>query len=375
MSKRCYYEVLGIAKTASETEIKKAYRKMARQYHPDVNPGNKEAEAKFKEAAEAYDVLCDAQKRANYDQFGHAGVNGQGFGGFNGGGFGGADFGGFGDIFDMFFGGGTQQRRGPQKGSDLRIDIDITLEEAAFGLEKDLNIPQWEACDTCKGSGAAPGTEAKTCTECKGSGQIQFTQQTPFGRFTQTKTCHVCHGDGKVIEKPCSTCHGKGKVRKNRKIHVKIPQGVDTDSRLRVSGAGEAGQKGGPHGDLYVYINVLPHKFFFREEDDLIYEYKASFPQVALGDEVEVPTLKEKIKLKIPEGTQSGTFFRLKGKGIPRLNGYGQGDLHIKVVVVTPTKLTEEQKELYRQLSSVTGEKPSEEQKGFFDKVKDAFIG
>lgn len=375
MSKRCYYEVLGIAKTASETEIKKAYRKMARQHHPDVNPGNKEAEAKFKEAAEAYDVLCDAQKRANYDQFGHAGANGQGFGGFNGGGFGGADFNGFGDIFDMFFGGAAQQRRGPQKGSDLRIDIEITLEEAAFGLEKDLNIPQWEACDTCKGSGAAPGTEAKTCAECKGSGQIQFAQQTPFGRFTQTKTCHVCHGDGKVIEKPCSTCHGKGKVRKNRKIHVKIPQGVDTDSRLRVTGAGETGLKGGPPGDLYVYINVLPHKFFFREDDDLIYEFKASFPQVALGDEVEVPTLKEKVKLKIPEGTQSGTFFRLKGKGIPRLNGYGQGDLHIKVVVVTPTKLTEEQKELYRQLSSTAGVKPTEEQKGFFDKVKDAFIG
>lgn len=374
MSKRCYYEVLGIAKTASETEIKKAYRKMARQHHPDVNPGNKDAEAKFKEAAEAYDVLCDAQKRANYDQFGHAGVNGQG-GGFNGGGFGGADFNGFGDIFDMFFGGATQQRRGPQKGSDLRIDIEITLEEAAFGLEKDLNIPQWEACVTCKGSGAAPGTEAKTCAECKGSGQIQFAQQTPFGRFAQTKTCPLCHGAGKVIEKPCSTCHGKGKVRENRKIHVKIPQGVDNDSRLRVSGAGEAGLKGGPSGDLYVYISVLPHKFFLREEDDLIYEYKASFPQVALGDEIEVPTLKEKVKLKIPEGTQSGTFFRLKGKGIPRLNGYGQGDLHIKVVVVTPTKLTEEQKELYRQLSSVTGIKPSEEQKGFFDKVKDAFIG
>ncbi|MHB9093226.1 MAG: molecular chaperone DnaJ [Eubacteriales bacterium] len=377
MSKRDYYEVLGVEKNASEADLKKAFRKMARKYHPDVNQGNKDTEAKFKEINEAYEVLSDPQKRAQYDQFGHAafgqGTGDAGYGGF--GGFGGSDFGGFGDIFEAFFGGGGQRRRGPAKGADLRYNLDISFEESAFGLERDINVPRMETCEKCKGSGAAPGTSPVTCPKCSGTGQLQYTQSTPFGRFVQSRVCDQCHGEGRTVESPCPECSGSGYVKKTRKIHVKIPGGVDTDSRLRVTGEGEPGERGGPHGDLYVYIKVKSHKVFKREGNDVLTEIKVSFPQAALGDEVEVPTLDGKVQLKVPEGTQSGTFFRLKGKGIPDVHGYGRGDQHVKVTVVTPAKLTEQQKDLLRELASTMGENPAGIEKGFFEKVKDAIIG
>ncbi len=377
MSKRDYYEVLGVDRNASETDIKKAFRKLARKYHPDVNPGDKDAETKFKEINEAYEVLSDPQKRAQYDQFGHAafgqGGGDPGFGGF--GGFGGADFGGFGDIFEMFFGGGGQRRRGPVKGADLRYNLEISFEEAAFGVEKTIKVPRTEMCGKCKGSGASPGTSPKTCPKCNGAGQLQYTQSTPFGRFVQSRVCDMCHGDGKVIENPCPVCGGSGMVRKPRDINVKIPAGVDTGSRLRIAGEGEPGERGGPHGDLYVYIKVKPHKIFQREGNDIISEIKISFPQAALGDEVEVATLDGKVQLKIPEGTQSGTFFRLKGKGIPDVHGYGRGDQHVKVTVVVPTKLTDQQKKLLRDFAAAFGENPAGVEKGFFEKMKDAFMG
>lgn len=375
MSKRDYYEVLEVEKNASEAELKKAFRRLARQYHPDVNPGDKEAEAKFKEINEAYEVLSDPQKKAQYDQFGHAAFgNGAGEGGF--GGFG-QDFGGFGDIFDMFFGGGGggQRRRGPTKGADLKYNLEMSFEEAVFGLEKDISVHKTESCEKCHGTGAAPGTSAIKCAKCQGTGQLQFTQSTPFGRFVQSTVCDACRGSGEIIEEPCSTCGGRGVVRKSVKIHIKVPGGVDTGSRLRVTGEGEPGERGGPPGDLYVFIRVRPHKIFKREGNDIITEVKISFPRAALGDEIEVPAIDGKVKLKIPEGTQSGTFFRLKGKGVPDVHGYGKGDQHVKVIIETPAKLTEEQKRLLQEFAKTFGENPIGVEKGFFEKVKDAFIG
>ncbi len=378
MAKRDYYEVLGVSRDATQEEIKKAYRKLARQYHPDANPNDKDAEAKFKEITEAYEVLSDPEKRAQYDRFGHAATGAQGFGGFEGfGGFGGfgTDFGGLGDIFDMFFGGTSRHRRGPEKGEDIRVDLELSFKEAAFGLEKDIRVPRMEPCSTCNGTGAAPGTRPVTCPVCGGSGQIQFAQSTPFGRMFQTRTCDRCRGAGRIIEKPCANCHGSGQVRRTRTIHIKIPAGVDDGTRLRVAGEGEAGLRGGPPGDLYVYIHVRPHKIFKREGNDVIMELPISFAQAALGDEVEVPTLEGKATIRIPEGTQHGTIFRLRGKGIPDLRGYGRGDQLVQVKVVTPTRLTEEQKKLLRQFARLSGENPAGVEKGFFDKVRDAFMG
>ncbi|GIQ62273.1 chaperone protein DnaJ [Paenibacillus cisolokensis] len=352
--KRDYYEVLGVSKDASADEIKKAYRKLARQYHPDVNKAP-DAEAKFKEIKEAYDVLSDDQKRATYDRYGHIDPN-QGFGG--GGGFSGADFGGFGDIFDMFFGGGGRRDpNAPQRGNDLQYTMTIEFKEAVFGKEAEITIPRTESCDTCHGSGAKPGTRPETCSVCRGTGQQEVVQNTPFGRMVNRRSCSNCGGTGRVIKERCGTCHGSGRVKKQRRIHVRIPAGVDDGAQIRLSGEGEGGLRGGPAGDLYIVIRVKPHEFFEREGDDIYCEVPLTFTQAALGDEIEIPTLTGKVKLKIPAGTQTGTYFRLKGKGVPRLRGYGQGDQHVKVTVVTPTSLTEEQKELLRQFAGLAGEK------------------
>ncbi|MDI6812448.1 MAG: molecular chaperone DnaJ [Desulfitobacteriaceae bacterium] len=368
--KRDYYEVLGVGKTASETEIKQAYRKLARQHHPDVNPGDKEAEAKFKEATEAYDVLSDGDKRARYDQFGHAGVDPNQAGGFGGG----FDMGGgFGDIFDMFFGGGGggQRRNGPQRGSDLRYDMTLSFEEAAFGTEKEIEIPRMESCSDCQGSGAAAGTHPTTCPQCRGAGQVKTAQRTPFGQFQTVRTCPQCHGEGKIISSPCKTCNGQGKVRHVKTLKINIPVGSEDGLSLRLNGDGEAGTRGGPPGDLYIVLHVKPHKFFDREGNDVFCEVPITFVQAALGAEIDVPTLDGAVKMKIPEGTQTSTVFRLKGHGIPYRRGSGRGDQHVRVMVATPTKLTEKQKELLREFGEAASEQQQMGKKSFFDKVKE----
>ncbi|HLV10713.1 MAG TPA: molecular chaperone DnaJ [Halanaerobiales bacterium] len=369
MAKRDFYEVLGVDKGASEADIKKAYRKLARQYHPDVNPGDKEAEAKFKEVTEAYEVLSDSEKKSRYDQFGHAGFDPNGFGG---GGFNGQDFGGFGDIFDMFFGGGMRGRRGPQRGTDLQYRLEIDFEKAAFGGQEEIQIPRTEACENCNGSGAKPGTGSSTCPVCNGTGQVRSSQRTPFGHFTQTRVCERCGGEGRIVETPCSVCNGKGRVRKRRKITVNIPAGVSTGSRLRMTGEGEAGDKGAPAGDLYILIQVRQHQIYTRKEDDIYCEVPISFIQAALGDEIEVPTLEGKVKFTIPAGTQPGTTFRLKNKGIAHLNGYGRGDEFIKVKVVIPESLSEKQRELLKEFAEESGDEINPEHKSWIKKVKDA---
>ncbi|GAA0295764.1 molecular chaperone DnaJ [Gracilibacillus halotolerans] len=373
MSKRDYYEVLGVSKSASKEEIKKAYRKLARQYHPDVN---KEAgtEEKFKEVKEAYEVLGNEQKRAQYDQFGHAGPQSQGFGG---GGFSAEDFGGFGDIFDMFFGGGRRRDpNAPQQGNDLQYTMTIEFEDAIFGKEMDIHIPKEESCDTCHGSGAKPGTSADTCHHCNGSGQLNVEQQTPFGRVVNRRVCHHCQGSGKLIKEKCTTCAGAGKVKKRKKISIKIPAGIHDGQQIRVTGQGEAGVNGGPAGDLFVVVQVKEHEFYERDGDNIFCEMPLTFAQAALGDEIEVPTLYGKVKLKIPAGTQTGRTFRLKGKGAPNLRGYAQGDQHIKVRVITPTNLSEQQKSLLRELNELAGNQPADEHEdSFFQRVKKAFKG
>lgn len=371
--KRDYYEVLGVGKDASADDVKKAYRKLARQYHPDVNK-EADAETKFKEVKEAYDVLSDDGKRSTYDRYGHVDPN-QGMGGA-----GGADFsGGFGDIFDMFFGGGGGRQRdpnAPQRGNDLQYTMTIEFKEAVFGKETEITIPRTENCDTCHGSGAKAGTSPKTCTTCHGSGQQEVIQNTPFGRIANRRVCQTCRGTGKIIVDKCTTCHGEGRVKKQRRIKVNIPAGVDDGSQIRISGEGEGGVKGGPAGDLYIVLRVKSHEFFDREGDDIYCEVPINFVQAALGDEVEIPTLNERVKLKIPAGTQTGTYFRLKGKGVPKLRGMGTGDQHVKVTIVTPTKLSDEQKELLRQFgglneNAVTGE----HHESIFDRMKKAFRG
>ncbi|MFZ3060447.1 MAG: molecular chaperone DnaJ [Candidatus Methanoperedens sp.] len=380
-TKRDYYEILGVDKKASADDIKTAYRKLAMQYHPDRNKAP-DAEEKFKEISEAYAVLEDQTKRQQYDQFGHAGIDMRysqedifrgaapdiedilrdfGVGGFGRGG-------GGGSIFDIFFGGGGR-REGPRRGSDILYELPIDFEEAASGKTVDLEIPRIETCNVCHGSGAKPGTSPKTCPSCRGTGQVSRTQNTPFGRFMTTSTCGTCRGGGKIIDAPCTTCHGSGTVQGRRKLEVKIPPGVDTGSRLRVPGEGEAGGKGGPPGDLYVEMNVRPHDIFTRHDDDILMEATITFTQATLGDEIIVPTLDGKAKMKIPAGTQNGNVFRLRGKGFPSLHISGKGDQLVKIKVDVPTKLNDRQKQLLREFAEASGEKARS--KGIFEKVKE----
>ncbi len=377
-NKRDYYEVLGVAKNSSKEDIKKAYRKLAMQYHPDRNPDNKEAEAKFKEASEAAEVLMDDEKKSRYDQFGHAGVNG-GPGGFGGaGGFQGdfADFGDiFGDIFgDMLGGGRGRGRRGGRSqgrpGDDLQMNIEIDFSEAAFGIEKTITINKNVKCDTCNGSGAKAGSSPTTCDYCHGHGEVRRQQ----GFFTVASTCPKCNGSGQMIKDPCGTCNGSGKKKKKVDLQVKVPAGIDNGQRLKLSNEGDAGMNGGPNGDLYVVINIKPHEIFERDEFDVHCTVPISFSQAALGAEMEVPTLSGKVALKIPAGTQSGVKMRLKGKGIQRLGGYGIGDQIVTVHVETPTKLSSEQKDLLKRLAEIeTTTNSNPMSRGFFDKVKDLF--
>ena len=382
MSKRDYYEVLGVSKTATQDELKKAYRKLARKYHPDLNKDNAEAAEKFKECNEAYSVLSDEQKRAQYDQFGHAAFENGGMGG--GGGFGGAGgFGGFGgsgmeDIFDMFFGGqggrgGGSSKAGPQRGADLRFDLEISFEEAAFGLEKEINLYRDEVCDHCHGEGAEPGSKVETCPECNGSGYVRFTQNTMFGQMVNERPCSRCKGEGKIISEPCKECRGKGTVKRNKKLKVKIPAGVDNGSRLRVSNEGEAGAKGGPSGDLYVYLYVKPHKFFERDGTTVLCEVPINIVQATLGADIKVPTLDGQVTMKIPEGTQPGKVMRIKGKGLPSLRNSSRGDQLVRIKVVVPTKLSDKQKDALRKFADISKDNINPEEKSFMDKVKDFF--
>ncbi len=376
MSKRDYYEVLGVDRNAAEEDIKRAYRGLAKKFHPDINPGDKQAEQKFKEINEAYEVLSDSARRKQYDTFGHAASNGQGgYGGYGDfGNFG--DFGGFGDIFETFFGGGfsgSRARTRPSKGSDIRADLELEFEQAAFGITKDVTVRRQEKCSTCDGTGAKAGTSAKKCDKCGGTGQVRYRQNTALGRFETVRTCDKCHGQGTIIEEPCSQCGGSGKVLKTRTIAIKVPAGVDNGSVISLRGEGEPGERGGPSGDLYVYIRVKPHKIFARENENVYCDIPITFVQAALGDEITVPTLDGKVKQTIPEGTQSGTVFRLRGKGIPRLNNRGRGDQYVKVLVDVPRKLSQEQKELLRKFDEISGGGAGQPNKSIIDKVKDAF--
>ena len=374
MSKRDYYDVLEVSRTATDQDLKSAYRKLALKYHPDRNQGDKKAEERFKEAAEAYGILSDPDKRSRYDRFGHAGV-GNGGQGFDPSQFTGFEdlFGGLGDIFG--FGGGGR-RAGPQRGADLRYDLEIKFEQAAKGLETHIQIPRNETCESCNGNGAAPGTTPTACPQCRGSGQLRYQQ----GFFTVARTCGQCRGAGKIITKPCPACRGNGAVEKTRKLSVKIPAGIATGQRLRLSGEGEAGALGGPPGDLYVVIFVREHEFFRRDGNDLHCTVPLPFTTLALGGEVSVPGIEGEHTVKVPESTQTGSTFRLRGKGLPDVSGRGHGDLLVTVQAMTPKKLTREQKKLLEQLAATLPEhkvKPSaredEEDKGIFGKVKDIF--
>ena len=367
MSKRDYYEVLGVQKNASDDDIKKAYRKLAMKFHPDRNPDDKDAEEKFKEAKEAYEILTDADKRAAYDQFGHAGVNPQaGMGG-------GAGFGGFADAFsDIFgdiFGGGAQRRDRVYRGADLRYNLEITLEEAARGSETKIRIPTLEECETCRGSGAKPGTQPQTCPTCGGHGQVRMQQ----GFFSVQQTCPHCGGSGKIVQEPCPTCHGQGRVKKHKTLSVKIPAGVDEGDRIRLAGEGEAGVNGGPPGDLYVQIHLKAHAIFQREGDDLHCEMPVSFATAALGGEIEIPTLDGQARIRIPHETQSGKVFRLRGKGIKGVRSREPGDMLCHVVVETPVNLSDRQKELLREFDSLNQGRNNPKSKSFMDKVKEFF--
>lgn len=381
--KRDYYEVLGVPKTASEDDIKKAYRKMAKQYHPDLNPEDKEAEAKFKEVSEAYEILSDSSKKARYDQFGHAGVDpnfGAGGGGAGyGGGFGGFDFGDLGDIFEGFFGGGFGGARSnpnaPRRGADINASVTISFLEACKGCEKDVTVSTMAACPECHGSGAAAGTSPKTCPDCGGRGQVNVTQRTAFGVMQTTQTCSRCGGRGKIIETPCSKCHGGGRVRDSHTVHVKVPAGIDDGQAFAMSGRGDHGTNGGQAGDLIINVNVRPDPIFTRKGFDIWCEIPVTYLQAVLGDEITVPTIDGKVKYTIPEGFQPETVVRLRGKGVQRVNARGRGDQYVKVMVEVPKNLNKQQKEALRSFDSLLNEKQHEKKKGFFEKLKDNLGG
>ena len=374
--KRDYYEVLGVSRGASEDEIKKAYKKMARKYHPDLNPGDKTAEEKFKEVNEAYEVLSDADKKARYDQYGHAGVDPNfGAGGFGGGFDGSFDFGDLGDIFGSFFGGGFGGGRrtnpnAPQRGESIRMSIAISFEEAAFGCEKAVTVERDETCDTCHGNGCAPGTSPEVCPDCHGTGTVQVRRQTPMGVFATSSPCPKCGGKGRIIHQPCKDCRGSGMVRKKKTIQASIPAGIDNGQTISIRGQGNAGKNGGPAGDLLITITVRPHELFRREGTSVLCEAPITFTQAVLGAELEIPTIDGKVKYTLPEGTQSGTTFRLKGKGIPSINGRGRGDQYVTVYIETPKNLNKEQKEALKKFAETMGESNYEEQKKFFKKFK-----
>jgi molecular chaperone DnaJ len=367
-----YYEVLGVTRDADESTIKRAYRQLARKHHPDVADDKAAAEHRFKEINEAYEVLSDSQKRANYDRFGHAGVNGAGadpgFGPF------GAE--GFGDIFDMFFGaargGAAQQRRnGPARGNDLRYDVEITLEEAYAGTTREVTFRHLTTCATCRGSGADPGTLVVPCDRCGGSGMQRQVRQTPLGQFVTQTTCAKCSGDGQIVQTPCTTCRGRGRVEDQKTLQVRIPAGVDDGSRIKISGSGEAGMRGGPDGDLYVYLTVVPHRVFRRDGLDVMVDVPISFPQAALGGEITVPSLDGEVPLTLAAGTQSGSQYRLRGRGMPSVRGGAKGDELVTVHVVVPSKMSKRERELLEEYARAGGD--TIEEKSFFERVKDAF--
>lgn len=373
MPKRDYYEILGLNKDATTEEIKKAYRKLALKYHPDRNSSDSNAEKKFIEINEAYQVLSDKEKRARYDQFGSA----EGFGGFDfrdfqGRGF--SDFGNFSDIVDSFFGTRTRSREDrvrPQRGANLRYNLEINFEDSAFGRETRIEVPHWETCPRCKGSRAEPGSSPQTCPDCNGTGEIRNTQSTLFGQFVNIQTCPRCGGEGKIINSICTNCKGTGKVKKNRIVKVKIPAGVDTGHRLRMGGMGEPGERGGPSGDLYIIIYVKPHKIFKRDGIDIMCNHSISFVKAALGGEITVPTLKEKARIKIPAGTQSNTIFRLKGRGMYKIGTKQRGNEYVKIIVETPKRMSNEQKKLLLEFAKLSGEELNTiGEKGIFDKIK-----
>ena len=380
MAKRDYYEVLGLGRDAGEDDIKKAYRKLALQYHPDKNPGNKDAEEKFKEATEAYEVLKDRQKRTTYDQYGHAGLGGAGgFGGFDFRQFdlGDAlrafmrDFGGFGSVFDDFFGASGRTRQGPPKGQDMQIRLKLSLEEIATGVEKKIKIKRLQKCSECGGSGAAQGTSKKTCPKCQGAGQVRRVSRSLFGQFVNVTACDQCNGEGMVADKPCPACRGEGREKGTSTVTVKIPAGVTSGNYIQLRGAGNVGPRGGPPGDVIVLIQEQDHPVFKRHGDDIIHDTMISFTQAALGIEITIPTLDGDTSLKIPPGTQSGKVFRLRGKGIPRLQGYGKGDEFVRVLVWVPTRLSSEEKKLLKELGTKENLQPPQGDKSFFEKLKE----
>ncbi len=379
--KRDYYEVLGVDKSASDDEIKKAYRKLAMKYHPDVNPDDKVAEEKFKEVNEAYEVLSDSEKKARYDQFGHAGVDPsyqQAGGGY--GGYGNMDFGDLGDIFEGFFGGGFGGRsrqanpNAPQRGGDVRASVAVSFLEACHGVKRTVEYSVLQTCDSCHGSGAKAGTSPKTCPTCGGQGQVRVSQRTPFGNMTSTRVCDRCGGSGRIIETPCDTCHGSGRTRTTKKNEINIPAGIDDGQTLAVRGAGDAGKNGGPAGDLNVMVTVRPDTLFRREGYDIFCELPITYTQAALGAEVVVPTIDGKVKYTVPEGTQPGTTVRLRGKGVPNVNNpKRRGDQYVEMTVEVPRNLNRQQREQLRKFEESMGEKNYQKRKNFFDKVKDKF--